>query len=146
MNKTAHIFPALLATFITAFLWLGLTCWAYDRQVIMFPLIVGVPTVLLCLYLATRSKTVARGKSPAPADNGSMREDFAHFLWLVAVVPVMAVFGLSMGAVVYLFVFLKLRGENWFLSLGLAAGLMFFVYVIFVLTLKVSLPPGLLGR
>lgn len=146
MNKTAHIFPALLAAFIAVFLWLGLTCWAYDRQVIVFPLIVGIPTVLLCLYLATRATTVARGMPRAPADNGRMRGDFANFLWLVAVLPVMAVFGLSMGAVVYLIVFLKLRGENWFLSLGLAAGFMFFVYVIFVLTLKVSLPPGLLGQ
>ena len=146
MQKAAGIFPLIIILFIGVFLLSGLLVFDYGRQVIMFPLLVGVPTCLCCMLLI-----VFQGTGPAKSaftkgdEIGNLTKDFRSFLWIIAILPILGIVGPTWGIFIYIVGFLKLQGENWYVAVALGIGGVLFISGIFLQLLKFSLPAGLLG-
>ena len=146
MKKTALFFPIAIKIFIVVFLLIGWFGYAYEKQVIMFPLIVGISTCLFCLILILSNKTVPANKSSSIADDTlQMKKDLHSLGSLLVILPLVGIFGFTAGFFIYLVGFLKLRGESWYVALALGIGSILFINGLFLRILNISLPVGLLG-
>ena len=146
MKQTAILFPLFITVFIVAFLFSGMVVWGYSRQVIMFPVLVGISTCLFCVLLLVFKRTGPANMSVFEG-NGTvqLRKDFHSFLGLLTILPILGILGPTWGTFIYLVAFLKLRGENWYIAVALGTGSVLIINGIFLRLLKLSLPAGLLG-
>ena len=146
MKKTALFFPVAIITFIVSFLLIGWLGFAYEKQVIMFPLIVGISTTFLCLILILSGRTEPALNSSSMAEKAlQMNKDLYSFGFLLAILPLVVIFGFTAGFFIYLVGFLRLKGESWYVALAVGVGSLLFINGLFLKILKISLPAGLLG-
>jgi hypothetical protein len=127
----------------------------FNSQARMFPLWVGVPTLLLAIVHAiidfresARAKVKAKkGKEPAPADDQEAKKVFAKeinvSLWVIGMFASLYLVGFLYTTFFYTFLCLKVRSQfPWKVSLGVAAGCWAFLYFLMVQLMDVGLYEG----
>lgn len=147
MSKAALWFPIGIAACIAVLLCLGALYFDYSLLVLQFPLLVGTFTCLLCGVQALR---VSSGQLEAAAPASEVRGQpvtrvAARALWLSSIVPAVFLLGYPLGLSVYLFLFLKLRGQSWWLASVCALSSLGVVEALFMTLLNVPLPAYPIG-
>lgn len=168
MNRPGEraFFTFSLLAFVVAIFYMTL---GLGRAARMVPLAVAVPTMCLlafqlvldlCPRLARkygrlekkdlfkveplREKSSARTASEPPAEEPAGGDKEANvFLWLLAMLASLFLFGFLIGLPLYVFLYLKLRsGEGWLISSGMAAGVLGLLSLILVFALRARLYEG----
>jgi len=158
-GKLLNIF---LFVITVGYVLIGLT---YSRTPRIFPLIIGIPMVLLTGFQAlldffpnlSRKYSELGGldaenisnqgqkanKNKEPYDAEKSRKELEIFLWLGVAVTLIMLVGIMAGLPFFIFIFLKFRyAQGWKLSLSLPLGTMLVMYIIFIKVLTLPLYKG----
>lgn len=116
-----------------------------------FPQLVGwIFLGLTLLELGLQVVRVARGAPAVGSDTGadgnqSVVKEFKGFAWLGGLLLALYFVGFLISTPLYVFAFLRFSGRlSLSMSVGVAAGALAFVYVVFVQLLEYKLFPGVL--
>lgn len=148
-----------LVLFALGYVWQG---FSYSRTPRLFPLMVGIPMLLLTAFqtvidffphlsrkyaemgtidaemLAGRAKDEVKEEDPKRT-----QKELEAFLWLGLAVALIMVLGIFWAIPLFIFVFLKLRySRGWFLSLGLPLGTLVTMYLLFIKLFQIPLYKG----
>jgi len=142
MTRAGEVaFLAVLAAFLAGFCLLGRFHYGYSAGLMLFPaLVAGASLAVIGLQLAILARARSDGaaaralppKPPAPA--------LIRLLWLVAILPFVALLGYPAGLALYLLCALRQAGEGWTVALAVAAGSLAVTLGLFVALLGVPLP------
>jgi hypothetical protein len=160
------LFTLLLLAFVMVLCYLTL---GLGRAARLVPLAVIIPTLALLAFQLTldlvprlarkygslekkdlfsveplREKSRDRA-NPERAQEEAIRSsrELISFLWLLAMLALLYIFGFPIALPVYTFLYLKRRsGESWQLSAAAAAGMCGLVYGVLILMLRVRLYEG----
>jgi hypothetical protein len=118
------------------------------------PMVIGIPLIVLLIIQVVVEKRSKKATSPEEAtanDDGpsehskiSGRTVLEIAVALAGLVAVVYVFGMVLGFAIFIFVYLKLRGERWLTTIALAVAVPAFIYGLFQVTLKMNIYKGIL--
>ena len=148
MSRLEMVSLIIVAASMAGLCALGWLYYDYSKLVLRFPLIVAgtmfvvISTRLIALLRA--SETTKRAE-PVATDNDVVEAGFKHgwghaSLWLVAVLPSVALLGYPLGLAAYALVYTKSHDRSWRMAFALAAGIFAVAYFVFVKALLVPLP------
>ena len=123
---------------------IGVGLYDYSRQVLLFPSVVVAFGCVAAVAAAAR-EWHPDGGNLDPSGIDTLRQDIRHLFAAVLAIPAGLIFGLVLGAALYLTVVLRARGENWRLSIITGAGVSLAIHTLFATFLAVPLPSGILG-
>jgi len=145
----------LIAILIIALAVIARSLTFPSLQTQLFPLIVSGFILVLAMielskeFLAERkAKTTSdlKTESTEGESRGNLRKYFLGWGWAVGLLLAIYLVGFIIAIPLFIFSYLKLNGRKWLLSVGMAVVMTMFIYVIFVVALKVDLYPGFLPR
>lgn len=140
---------------------------SYDRQTRMFPLIIGVPGLILCVilfssyYIPTVSKrlTTIKQKEFFKANDKEEQEDDEKkkkefkkvslkelniTIWIIGLLIIIYILGFMITIPLFIFLFLKFREkENLIISILFSVSSWVVIYIMFILILKAQLYGGI---
>lgn len=139
-------FPGLILVFFIILLVNGSLELTADAMI--FPWIVGGLGSIMLFSEIIGGVMEARRRTSTEAERGRAYDKARSFLagvaWIVAILPMIYLLGLSLTIPLYLILYLKLHREKWVLSIMLTSVTGVFFYIVFVRVLKVSFYEGLL--
>lgn len=161
MKWGGKILNIALFLFALGYVWQG---FSYSRTPRLFPLMVGIPMLLLTAFqtvidffphlskkyaemgtldaemLAGRAKNEVKEEDPRRT-----QKELEAFLWLGLAVALIMLLGIFWGTPLFIFTFLKLRyARGWVLSLSLPLGTLLVMYILFIRVFQIPLYQGLL--
>lgn len=140
---------------------------SYDRQTRMFPLIIGVPGLILCVilfssyYIPAVSKrlTTIKQKEFFKANDKEEQEDDEKkkkefkkvslkelniTIWIIGLLIIIYILGFMITIPLFIFLFLKFREkENLIISILFSVSSWVVIYIMFILILKAQLYGGI---
>lgn len=160
MKWGGRLLNITLFIFIIIYVFIGMS---YGRTPRMFPLIVGVPMLLLTGFqtvidffpnlskkysqLGTIDAEMISGRAKDEVkeeDPRRIQKELESFIWLGVAVMLIMLVGIFIGVPLFIFVFLKLRySRGWTLSLGLPLGTLLTMYILFMKVLNVQFYRGI---
>jgi len=118
----------------------------YSSTARRMPLVVGLPGVLMGLMATTRAikelKATEETSLSSPAKR--QRSFITMALWLFLLILAIGLLGFFLGLPLYTFLFMRKEKEKWMSSLKMAGLSFAILYLLFNLTLRIELYPGLL--
>lgn len=140
---------------------------SYDRQTRMFPLIIGVPGLILCVilfssyYIPAVSKRLttikqkeffkAQDKEEQEDDEKKKKEfkkvslkELNITIWIIGLLIIIYILGFMITIPLFIFLFLKFREkENLIISILFSVSSWVVIYIMFILILKAQLYGGI---
>ncbi|MGQ0664462.1 MAG: hypothetical protein ACT4P2_12985 [Pseudomonadota bacterium] len=138
MRAAEILFPAALFLLVGAFLGLGVLHYGYPWSVLGFPFAVGAFVCLLCVWRVARAGFGDGPREPAPEPVAAI--PLASTVWVFAILPAVYALGFVFGPPAYVFLYLKLHGYGWRLSLALSAACLAAIYGVFIMALRIVMP------
>jgi hypothetical protein len=118
-----------------------IAAWAWPLKAALFPLVMGIPLLLLSIWQLLLELRVA--EPPAPTDR---RRTLATFAWMAAFVVLVLLAGFPIAVPLFVFSYLMVQGSaGWGLSIALTAAAWGFFHVLFERLLRFPFDDGLLG-
>ena len=139
------LFSALLLVFLIV---IDLYTFKYPTEARLFPWVVGLPATVL-MFIQT-GKEISRLRQGTKEDEdagqevGDTRAYVLIIAWMVGFLIMIYILGFLAGIPLFVFLYLKTHGLSWFKSLGLAAGLLIVIYLVFALGMEMRLHPGII--
>lgn len=137
------LIPVILVVFIAGFLLLGKYYWGYPANVIMFPLVVGILTIVSAVWLFIRSLVtpveVLAGEGESVGDSDDLRCSLPkRLLWMVGVYPLCYLLGLIPGLMLFSLGYTSYHRLPWSQRLMTTAIVFVLVYIGFYKLLGVT--------
>lgn len=140
--RASTILAALIGIFIMLLMVTGALNYSFETM--LFPYIIGVPIVILCIVQITREIN----KEPESSEGGELEKNKKSYLiasvWIAGFILMIYLLGYLFAIPLFLLLYLKLHGEKWLLSIIIAGVTTGVIYSGFVLGLKVPLHGGIL--
>ncbi len=127
---------AVLSLLILIVLAAGVWRYDYPPEVLMFPAIAGVGTVLLCAWSMACLPTGRDTEPGSPRFRGAWRE----VVWMGLAVPVLFAFGVVGGSAIYAMATLARRGVAMARALSIGLLVAASMYLAFEYFLGINLP------
>lgn len=145
MMRLSLLFTAALLAFLIV---LTLYSLSYPFEARLFPWVIGIPaTILMLIQLlkeVSHQRHATQEEGLSEQEGGDSRAYTIAIAWMAGFLAMMYVLGFFIGIPLFLILYLKTNGLGWFRSLGLAGGLIIFIYGIFSLVMNMRLYPGIL--
>ena len=139
------LFSALLLVFLVV---IDLYTFKYPAEARLFPWVVGLPaTVLMFIHTIKEISRLRQGTEEHEDGSQAVGDKRAYVLiiaWMVGFLIMIYILGFLAAIPLFIFLYLKTHGLSWFRSLGLAAGLIIVIYLIFSLGMEMRLHPGII--
>jgi hypothetical protein len=90
--------------------------------------------------IARRRKTPKTG----PKAEEGLRKNILTFVWFAGIVVAIYLAGFLISIPLFVVLYLRLQGKNWFISAISAVSTIVVLYLVFIVALQVELYPGLL--
>ena len=144
--KTSTIFAVIILAILGVIVIKSLG-YPYDAK--LFPLLIAIPTVVLAVAQILRETRGRREPETVPqeekvARKGFFRNYLAAPAWIAGLVLTMYSIGLLAGLPSFTFVYLKLHGQSWLLSIVITLAMLALIWGGFVVGFKMPLYEGLL--
>ena len=139
------LFSAAILAFLIV---IDLYTLTYPPEARLFPWVIGIPATLAMLVVTF--KEISRVWKAAPGESLSKRKKIdvrAHALimaWMAGFLIMIYLLGFYVGAVLFVFLYLKTNGIGWLRSLSLVAGLFIAIYLMFSFGMEMSVYHGLI--
>lgn len=142
MTRAGEIaFLAVLAAFLAGFCLLGRLHYGYSASLMLFPaLVAGATLAVVGLQIAILARRRQAGAAERALPPKPLAPPLVRLLWLVAVLPFIALLGYPAGLALYLLCALRQAGEGWAVAAAVAAGSLAVTLGLFVTLLGVPLP------
>ena len=121
--------------------------YEYKWVVLRFPIGIGLVVLLFCVLdlWVTRDSAVTTVTSEVVQTETketslSPRSASLGMVWIIAILPIILLFGYGIGLSLYVLLFLKAHGQGWRLAVVLSLCTFALVYFAFVKVLGVPLP------
>ncbi len=145
MMRLTFVFTAGLLAFLIVIVLYSLS---YPFEARLFPWVIGIPATILMLIQLIREvshqRHVTQEEGPSEHKGGNSQAYGIIIAWMAGFLAMSYVLGFLVCIPLFLFLYLKTNGHGWFQSLGLAVGMIVFIYGIFSLVMNMSLYPGIL--
>ena len=154
--KTETLFTILLALVMLTLVLIAL--FSYPLQAKLFPLVIGIPTLILAAIQVVRD-TLPRfqpRKDNAGKGNGERFSSWIRelkgknlgylltFAWIAGLILAIFLIGFYGAIPMFLFLFFKLHGQRWLFSTIMTIVMSSVLYAVFVLGFKFTFYEGLL--
>lgn len=143
--RLKFLFTAGLLAFLIVIVLYSLS---YPFEARLFPWVIGIPaTILMFIQLlkeVSHQRHATQEEGLSGQKGGDSRAYAITIAWMAGFLAMLYVLGFLVCIPLFLFLYLKTNGHGWFQSLGLAAGMIMFIYGIFSLVMNMSLYPGIL--
>ena len=148
-----NLIPA--AALFVVFLGMVIEVQRYPMDAKRFPFIIGLIILVLTSILIVRAVRPSRERSKngqeSVLDNVVEQKDLVpgrilltSVAWIVGILLSVYFLGYLIGLPLYVFLYCKLHGGKWLMSISLGLGVLAFIYLVFVVALSFSFPKGLL--
>ena len=144
----AHLNLLFSAAILAFLVVIDLYTLKYPPEARLFPWVIGIPATLAMLVVTV--KEIVRVWKAAPGEALSKQKKIdvrTHALiiaWMAGFLIMIYLLGFYVGAVLFVFLYLKTKGIGWLRSLGLAAGLLMAIYLMFSCGMEMSVYHGLI--
>ena len=145
MARLNLLFSAAILAFLVV---IDLYTLQYPPEARVFPWVIGIPATLAMLIVTI--KEISRVWKAAPQETLYRRKKIdvrAHasiIAWMAGFLIMIYLLGFYVGAVLFVFLYLKTNGIGWLRSLSLAAGLLIAIYLMFSYGMEMSVYHGLI--
>lgn len=139
MLGNERFFLGIVAVAVAAALIVDAAVEGHGLRVLAFPGVVGIVVLLLCALRLSYLPGVSHGDAESPVATAALGRVARAAAGFMVVLPVVMVFGLTIGLTGYVAAYVKLKGENW-RAAALAALATLAAVLLFVEFLGMQLP------
>ena len=143
-NPGSLVFNLLLTAFVLTFM---LFCFRYERAMRMIPLFVGIPTLLFLVLSTIQECFITRNKMEegASKDTTELRPVLRLIGWIIVFSVAIFFCGFYLSMILFTFLFLLIEANlKWNKSIMMTIIVSVSIYVLFHISLKVVLWPGII--
>jgi hypothetical protein len=154
MRVDASLLLSLVVMVVSAWAVLAATAWPWKAA--LFPLVIGIPLVLLaaaefCVAAIGRAASAEGAVDFVPSQHAdrslALRRTAAAFGWLIGFTLLIIVLGFSVATPILVLLYLRIHAaEGWARSLMLSVAAWAVVHGLFVRLLNLPFPEGLVQR
>lgn len=151
LSAIAKVRPRWVELLFLSVLGIGLSyqvaqAFSYPRLSGLFPLIVGIPTLSLILYITVTD--VLRGTETEGQTDSELEDRLLlvqGVAWTLLLLGLVYVFGLVIGAATFLITYYRVKGTPVWKLAALTGTFLLFAIVVFQIVLQIPLYKGFLG-
>ena len=140
--RSSVIFSGLIGIFIMLLMVAGGLNYRFNTM--LFPYIIGIPTVILCIIQIIEGMKKERESS----EGGEVKNDKRNYLrasaWIAGFIVALYSIGYVLAIPLFLVIYLKLHGERWLLTIIVSGVVLGIIWGTFALWLRVPLHQGVL--
>lgn len=139
--KYSLVVSLSLLAIVVVMLAISLT---YPYKAKLFPWIVGIPLGAMLMVQIVKELLERNQYGPQKIERELLRSYVFNLGWIAAFLVMIYFIGILIAIALFMFLYFKLHGERWALSIAVSSGVTGFLYISFAYLLKIPLYRGVL--